>query len=127
MGRWGRAAAAAAGVLFVGNLAAWGVHAAQRRAVLKELAPLAAQLDSLEANVAADDAWLARNARIMEGYAQHQAYAQRLSLRGRRARTHGLLAEQYNAAVLRIPPPLYVGPRSTVPGRPHLPELPGRR
>jgi protein SCO1/2 len=92
---------------------------------LVALQTLARQLDELEVAVADDDAWLGRNTRVMEGYAQHQEYARRLTLRGRRAVSHSQLLERYEyalSALERRHPSPELLPRSRVP----LPDPPAR-
>lgn len=84
-------------LVVVADLGAWGVHLVQRGRAVRELEPVAAQLDSLRERIAEDDRWIDQNSRLMEGYGQHAEYAQRLSLRARRARAHDALVEVHNA------------------------------
>lgn len=83
-------------LLLAADFAALGVHRVRRASTVRELRPVAEQLDSLRERIAEDDRWMEQNARLMEGYGQHAEYAERLSLRARRARAHDALVEVYN-------------------------------
>jgi hypothetical protein len=86
-----------------------------------ELEALGARIDSVEARLAEDDAWLDRNGRMAQGYGLGDAFARRLEGRARRAALRDSLVEAYDQRVQRFF--RRFGPASPV-RRPALPEKP---
>lgn len=79
--------------------------AAQLRA-FEDVARMAERLEALEAELREDSVWLARNQRLLQGYAQHDAYARTLQLQARRKRARQVLRSAYEARRERLILPL---------------------
>jgi hypothetical protein len=92
------------------DLALWTGHVLWRGREVRALAPILQRIEALEADIAGDDDWIGRNERLAQGYGRHQEYAERLALRGQRARAHARLVEAYNDRILRIYRRFYLAP-----------------
>ncbi len=111
-------------VALVADGVLWSAHVLWRNRALEGLDPLLAQIDSLAEGIAADDAWISKNQRLLQGYGQHEELSRRVTERGRRARAYSALVEVYNRRVETLYRRFYLAP---VPApRPPLlqPELP---
>lgn len=97
-------------LLIVADLGAWGLHVWWRDRALERLEPVVRQMDRLEGEVRRDDAWIERNSRLAQEYAQHGDFAQRVAARGRRVRTHDALVESYNEQLRYVYRRFYLAP-----------------
>jgi len=97
-------AAAAADVLL------WSGHVVWRDAAMRDLAPLVGQIEALADEIAAEDAWISRNRRVLQGYGLHAELARRMSDRGRRARAYAALVDTYNRRVQVLYRRFYIAP-----------------
>ena len=92
------------------NLALWGGHVLWRDRALRDLSPILAQVDTLEARISEDNTWISRNERLAQGYGRHRDYADRLELRAQRTRAHNVLVETYNGRVRSLYRRFYFAP-----------------
>ena len=96
--------------LLVLDLAAWAGHVRWRNRAMMELATITEQADLLATQLADDDAWIERNSRLTQQYAQQNRFAARVEARGRRRTAHDALVDAYNARVLRLYRRFYLAP-----------------
>ena len=96
-----------------GDVILWTGHVLWRTRGLEDLDPFREQIEALAEQVAADDAWIARNQRLLQGYGQHEELARRITERGRRARAYSALVEAYNRRVERLYHRFYWAPLPT--------------
>lgn len=109
-GRWWRLLVLALGAALGGDLLLWAGHVVWREAAMRELEPLAGQIEALAEQIAEDDAWLSKNQRLLQGYGQHGELARRLAERGRRAEAHAALVEAYDRRVRKAYRRFYLAP-----------------
>jgi hypothetical protein len=108
-----RALQTVAGVLtalLVLDLAAWAGHVRWRDRAMTELATITEQVDLLATRLAEDDAWIERNSRLTQQYAQQHRFAARVEARGRRRTAHDALVDAYNARVMHLYRRFYLAP-----------------
>ncbi len=96
--------------LVVVDLAAWGAHVRWRTASAASLDPVTQQIDRLAAQLAEDDEWIERNARLTQQYAVHDQFAERLESRGRRRVAYNALVDAYNDEIVRLYTRFYLAP-----------------
>lgn len=97
-------------LVLVVDLALWTGHVLWRGREVRALAPMLQRIEALEEDIAGDDDWIGRNERLAQGYGQHREYAERLALRGQRARAQARLVEAYNDRIRRIYRRFYLAP-----------------
>jgi hypothetical protein len=100
----------AVSVALAGDVIVWSGHVLWRDRALEALDPVLEQIEALAEAVAADDAWISKNQRLLQGYGQHEELARRMTERGRRSRVHAALVEAYNGRVERIYRRFYLAP-----------------
>jgi hypothetical protein len=82
--------------ILVLDLATWAVHVQWRDAAIERLGIVTEQIETLAAQLAEDDDWIERNARLTQQYSQHDQFASRIEARGRRRTAHNALVDSYN-------------------------------
>lgn len=108
--RLGRIALGALLTLIVLDLAAWGIHVQWRTAAMGELTPVTTQIDRLAVELAEDDEWIERKARLAQQYSEHDQFTERIEARGRRRVAHNALVDAYNGQVTRLYRRFYLAP-----------------
>lgn len=111
------------GAAAVADALLWSAHVVWRDAAMRDLAPLVGRIEALADQIAADDAWISRNRRLLQGYGQHEELARRMSGRGRRARAYAALVDAYNRRVAVLYRRFYIAPLPA-PAPPMLEALP---
>ncbi len=106
----GRIALGALLTIIVLDLAAWAVHVQWRTAAMGELTPVTDQIERLAAELAVDDEWIQRKARLAQQYAEHDQFTERIEARGRRRVAHNALVDAYNGQVARLYRRFYLVP-----------------
>ena len=97
-------------LLLAMDVTVWFGHVLWRDSNLGGLDPLVGHIERLAEQVAADDDWIEKNHRLLEGYGQHDEYAARLVERGRRATAHNALVRAYNSRVVELHRRFYFAP-----------------
>ena len=98
------------GTILTTNTLLWSAHVRWRDAAMRELDPVLHEIEVLAGQIAADDAWLSKNQRLLQGYGQHEELARRLTDRGRRVRAYAALVEAYNRRVEELYRRFYFAP-----------------
>jgi hypothetical protein len=98
------------GAALAADILLWSAHVFWRDTAMGDLGPVLHEIEALADQIAADDAWLSKNQRLLEGYGEHEELARRLTDRGRRIRAYAALVEAYNRRVEELYRRFYFAP-----------------